>query len=214
MISRCEQGQFDSEIIEKCENPKFDTSFQSLIPVTDTVTGVIYKNTYCTQCNKVNEAALKSWGFRIGCDEILHFPAKDMLVLEIYKANCTVNFVKVKYSESHDCEKPSYSISTCNETGQWQHHDELINQACDSFVAPFDFTFKNYFCYLCNSRTHVPYTVSKCHVPRKKDIRDFLPRFSVIVDIDTSGRWNLALSCDKTNQFQDKRLVGARCTKT
>ena len=84
MISRCEHGPLDSEIIEKCENPKFDTSFQSLIPVTDTVTGVIYKNTYCTQCNKVNEAALKSWGFRIGCDETLHFPARDMLLLEMY----------------------------------------------------------------------------------------------------------------------------------
>ena len=210
MISRCEQVPYDAEIIEKCENPEFDTSLKSLIPVTDTTSHIIYRNVFCTQCNTVTGATFKSWGVKIGCDGNFA-PAKNMLD-EMYKAQCTINFIRVDNTLLRHCDKPSYSISTCNETGQWQKYDELTNTACNSFVDQFNFTFKNYFCYLCNVHTPVPVEDFWCLKDKpSKILNDFLPSFSAIVDINILSRWedDEILHCDPIKQFADYKMVSS-----
>ena len=211
MVSRCEEGWYPPEIIEKCETPVFDSSLQSLIPVTDTTTDIIYRNVFCTQCNRVNSASLKSWQVKFGCNRDLRLPTED-LQAQMYRSSCAINFIKVENTTYHECDV-FYTISTCNETGHWQTYDELINQACNSLVDPFNFTYKNYFCFLCNSDILVPVIGSSCRPRGAKQFEDFLPSFSAIVDIEILSRWDNdeILNCHETEQFEDYKLV---CTVT
>ena len=106
------------------------------------------------------------------------------------------------------CRVPKYSISVCNTTGLWPIYDQATELACRSFVAPFNRTFQNYFCYVCN--TDQPQAPEDLDCPGfRDDVNKFLPPFIALINIDAVEQWRKdnQLDCNIVNQFQDMKQV-------
>ena len=103
------------------------------------------------------------------------------------------------------CNIPTYSISKCNMTGYWQEYNETIDSACEAFLDPFNLTYKNYFCYLCNK--YEDHELKYCQA--RKDITGVTPPFTALLDIgevEAEERDELP-KCDTLNQFWDYKRV-------
>ena len=113
--------------------------------------------------------------------------------------------------QTEECELINYSVSSCNETGLWLHYDENIETACTSFIDPFNLTYKNYFCYMCNTENTEANTDVKnwrCDADPSQ-IKDITPPFFALLDLSTvtGEEKSVALRCD-SSQFTDHKLVG------
>ena len=217
MITRCEHGE-DNAIIEKCENAQIFSSFEYKIPVSDLTTGVLYRNIFCAQCSGVvNRTNLLSWDISLECDGTPQLHTGN-IIDQMRDHNCSAvfkpfnNIAVQKRGMSPKlgvlCHAFTYEISTCNETGLWPVYNATTDIACNSFIDPFNRTYKNYFCYLCNVER--PIDIDK-HVCRASEdnINRFTPSFNAVLDINTIKRWDSGdtLACDSGAQFEDYKLV-------
>ena len=209
MVTKCAYITSDKEHRDKCENSSFDHTFESIIPVTDTSSNVIYRNIFCAYCSGVkNISQLKSWTFKIGCNDILQLPQKNILT-KMEESECSIVFYAPKFTSLQTCTVISHTISTCNETGLWPVYNEMVDLACNAFVHPFNITYKNYFCYVCNVDTQFESDRAWCVDWFERSVSDFTPPFSAILDLDKIRRWenDELLNCDIQRQFEDYKLV-------
>ena len=177
--------------------------------MTEPATRLHYRNIHCAHCNWVeNVTLLIYWNIQIKSNQLIHFP-NDNLLSFIHETRGNVFFLRPEYFTIPSCKPiPEYSIGTCNETGLWREYKDETKIACDSFVDPFNNTYKNYFCYLCNTATLDGPENWSC--PRQyKEIENKAPRFSAVLDL--SAVINQGNIICKGTQFKDLNRVST-CT--
>ena len=210
MVTKCDPV-FENETVKVfCTNPGADGTFDSLIPVNDS--GVTYRNRFCALCNNIADwSYLLSWDLEINCGTILQLPDKN-LRQTIKEKHCNMNFMPPKSIPVDECKIIPYTISECNVTGKWERYDPVIEARCHSFVDPFNQTYANVFCYLCNTLMENQLEPSICQFPEVDNLGDVSPPFSAILDLDVinSMAREDTLYCNKYTQFKDEKLVSTQ----
>ena len=211
MISKCDPlfrvSQKHDTIKELCENPDTVESIESVLPVMNT-TSHIFRNKYCAFCNDVDVLWIVNFRMEIQCAETMPVTYKGFLST-IREKKCNI-FYRGPFRElnpAQNCSIIRYQISQCNETGLWPVYNETIKQACEAFIDPFNFTYQNYFCYLCNSGDISPRDSWYCSAPSDM-IQDLSPGFSMLLDINVLVEMETGdLGCALYEQFSDHKMV-------
>ena len=209
LIAKCHSPDPDTVIQNLCENPDIDISAVSIIPVTDGI--YHYRNQYCAMCNDdIILYEVVPYTTNIGCEKPTAFTYEKMQkTIKDESRECNVTFTSPLTSVADWC-IPSL-ISTCNVTGLWQKYDGSIERACQSFVDPFNLTFQNMFCYLCNSDTEIQPDRADCG--NKTNDGDLVtsvnPPFLAVLDLDSVSRELVKATskCNAHTQFADEKLV-------
>ena len=209
MVTKCPSVTSSPvEYGELCESSGVQSSLKAVTPVLHH--NITYKNMYCALCNGVEpNETLDYFDPELSCDSPVPLTGND-LASAWSTANCSVYF-RPPYGISLDvCLVPEYSVSRCNETGKWRVYNRSLEMACMAFVDPFNITFMNYFCYLCNVDEPEPETTWIC-TKEKDDFSNILPPFTAIITLNYANQpvENNLLDCADENQFPDTKMV--RC---
>ena len=210
MITKCSPGVEPNTInFERCTAIGPSSPLDSFVPVT--YAGVTYRNKYCAYCSGVDQTAvMKDWHVQLYCDDSVSL-TDDNFVDKMEEKNCSMYFLQPDETQTQQCQRGyRYEISTCNETGLWPYYDQLTDLACQSFIDPFNLTYKNYFCYLCNTDQFQPKENRTCS-PSDYDAHmlDITPPFTAIVNLEAikpSTEKDL-MDCNVIYQLQDKKMV-------
>ena len=193
---------------ELCESSGVRSSLKAVTPVLHH--NITYKNIYCALCNGVSqEETFEYFDPELDCDRVIPLEG-DNLTSAWNTANCSVYF-RPPYGISLDvCLVPQYSVSRCNETGKWRVYNRSLEMACKAFVDPFNITFMNYFCYLCNIDEPDEQSTWVCST-EKDDFVDIFPPFTAIINLNHAKQplENRLLDCADEKQFPDTKMV--RC---
>ena len=177
----------------------------------DVCVNISFRNKYCALCNNVDEnATLIEWKLHINSHKHIPLPTTNLLET-IRRTRGNIYFVPPVYIDEPYCLPfAPYTITTCNETGLWRNYDIETELACESFIDPFNLTYKNYFCYVCNVEEVEPWDSWTC--PPLGGFNSETPKFSAIIDAAFAKHGGLAsdaLNCE-TTQFQDEKLVSKK----
>lgn len=208
MISNCIVLSVDPIIKRLCENPDQSKLLQDVIPVTDTLKH--YQNKHCYFCSGINNTLpLLRWNIKTDCN----FPLTYQTPLSMITGQCNIVYEPPNFPQSplpSPCLQVNYNISTCNVTGKWLIYNASVELACHSFVDPFNLTYQNYYCYLCNTDSPLPHEEWNCEEKWKQApfSKDIVPDFTVLVDIKPEENEDKAtaleeLECDNQTQFVD-----------
>ena len=134
------------------------------------------------------------------------------LLEELKQQRGNIFFSPPSYVAVKECNALTLQISRCNETGLWKTYNKFLETACKSFLDPFNYTYKNYFCYLCNVPDILPEGTWECPFQdRVGGITNINPPFFAILDI-SAIKDELAhekLHCDP-DQIKDEVMVSKR----
>ena len=206
MISKCLPVTDKLSIKRFCENPGSDGTFESVVPVIDTDTRQVYRNRYCARCNNVSIYRLReSWRVEISCDHPLSLMTSNLLVITAGE-KCNIILkpppeLTTRYP-TDNCISPEYTINECPES----EADEAIALACRSYVDTFNRTYKNYFCYLCNTKKPIHPQDWTCPEPQEESPGDSeLLSFNLdnILQLEAEER----LNCRRSDQYLDYKKV-------
>ena len=113
----------------------------------------------------------------------------------------------VSYFEYQECQINSiYTIERCNQTGLWEKHNSFIEVACESsYIDAYNYTYKNFFCFLCNAEQSV---IEEDWLSCGSEPSPNKPGFSAVYDLKviTDGPNTDRLVCNAA-QFADKEMV-------
>ena len=212
MVIKCpvDDERIDDNDRQLCEHPGLNGDLESLQPVSDVSGTTHFMNKYCAFCNgRYDISSNYKWKLEVYCDEIISLTDENFLDIIVQK-KCNILYEPPSYAILTDCKDwPKYYISTCNETGKWDSYDEFMERACNAFVDPFNQTYKNYFCMLCNTPTRFQNQDHTYCVGNHDNIISVSPPFFAILDIDL---WKEQqgmvpkLTCNPS-QFKDTKLV-------
>ena len=212
MVSKCRRPVKDRRIKEMCENPPNDEdSFESVYPILSTETEYFYKNRFCAICDGIDPASIidSHWTVDVSCGDFISV-ATDNLLKKLKKENCTIISVppdKENMIYDNICYLPPFQISQCNVTGKWSKYDKDVELACRSYTDPFNSTYKNYHCYVCNVATPEPVIDWKCYAIQENNpgAETFQVSFDLhgIRMLEATSR----LNCDTSTQFVDYKKV-------
>ena len=210
MISKCDplfRFSLKYDIIkELCENPGSVDSIDATLPVMNS--SHIFRNKYCAFCNNVGVTELVSFQMNIQWASTIAVTYKDIL-RSIREQNCNIFYrvYSLDLNPALKCSIPVFKISQCNESGLWPIHNATIKQACEAFIDPFNSTYQNYFCYMCNSGEIIP--PDSWHCPPPFDmVQDQSPGFSMVLDISALINMGTGdLRCDLFEQLLDYKMV-------
>ena len=213
MVGRCPSDVAGSRNAELCENPDKDDSLETLIPVTEIGSNAHYRNKYCAYCSGITDSAvLVKWKIEIYNEIYLTVP-DDNLLQKIRKDRGNIFYKSPDFVAVETCEIPdTYLISRCNVSRKWSVYNESLERACDAFIDPFNHTYQNYFCFLCNSPT-LPTSNWSCLID-SQNIENISPPFFALLDIsEATGHEEeeKPLACN-SNQFSDLKKVTIVCT--
>ena len=164
------------------------------------------RNKFCGLCNGKDFTQFTSWKVEVACHDLIDVQIDDSEFLQtVTEQRCNVFYWPPTNIPTVECKMPVYSISTCNETGYWLEYNETIDRACDSFLDPFNLTYKNYFCYLCNK--YETGETGTCKLTQ--DIQSVTPPFSALLGVGGvhGEESEEQLSCDVLKQFSDDKMV-------
>ena len=210
LISRCSSSNPDLTIRDLCENPDADRDLETLFPVTDYSTGLDYRNQYCSLCDdQVDLDSVRRWAMDIGCENYITFTYEKLHHI-IKERLCNVSFVPPDQENIEAC--MPYHIAVCNVSGLWQEYNETLELACNSFIDPFNFTYKNVFCFLCNTDSKEPFDLWKCQtfdVHKRGVVTNVNPPFLAMLDLSAvlKKRTNEHIQCNEHAQFRDDKMV-------
>ena len=214
MVTNCELAATDEER-ELCENPESGGTIDFLVPVY--YHGKHYRNRFCANCNGISDEMRPiTWRLEIFCYEPMYpFPSAENLLQKIKEDRCNI-FFRSPYggggsfkTYTEPCTEQFYTISECNVTGLWMQYNETVDKACNSYVDAFNTTYKNYFCWLCNTNGILPSEEWECRDPNQGAGASYVPPFAAILDlsaINTKATGTADLAC-KATQFEDRKLV-------
>ena len=212
MITKCSPEVEPNTInFERCTAIGSSSPLDSFVPVT--YAGVTYRNKYCAYCSDVDQTAvMKDWHVQIYCDDSISL-TDDNFVDKMEEKNCSMYFLQPDETQTPTCQRSyQFEISTCNETGFWPYYDQLTDLACQSFIDPFSLTYKNYFCYLCNTDQQLQPKENRI-CSRVGNAGHMLgaitPPFTAIVSLEAikpSTEKDL-MDCNVIHQLQDKKMV-------
>ena len=211
MVSKCKPTYPSNENKTRCESPGHVIAVDSIIPVSDQVTKEVYRNRYCYHCNRdETHTQLFPWIATIENEQVID--SKDETFWDkLKREGGNVIFKAPEFLPVNACNRflPNYNISSCNVTGLWQEYNQSIEMACESYIDPFNHTFKNYFCYLCNTAKQSPVEQWKCLKSNLTggDI-NLTPPFAAILDITVFDIDNIKeMKACETDQFPDNKMV-------
>ena len=212
IVTKCpvDKRTFDDENGELCEHPGLNGNIESLQPVSDLTDTTHFRNKYCAFCNgRYDINTNNKWKLQVHCDEIISLADDDILDTIVSK-KCNILYEPPTTAKLDACRDwPIYNITSCNITGKWDSYDEYIERACNAFVDPFNQTYQNYFCMLCNTPTKLQSQNHTTCRGKKDSIVSVSPPFFAILDIDL---WREQqglfpkLTCNGT-QFKDTKFV-------
>ena len=208
MVTKCHPNFSNTSVIQLCNNPGLDGSLESVLPVILVTTDEVYRNKFCVLCNKIElYNNIIYWNVDIYADKFLKFPQENLLTT-VRSNRENIFFTPPKFIvKPQPCYIHAYTISTCNETGQWDQYDEDTELACNSFIDPYNRTYKNIFCYKCNQEKNFQ-NISKNAKCYEQIYENETPVFIASVDRDTVMGDNAIekLKCG-TEQFYDQKSV-------
>ena len=213
MIARCGSSTIDTYSRDLCEKPGKNGLIETLIPVKSA--GEHYRNKFCAYCNGVPVSAeLKAWKMEITCKDPLFQEIYDRNLLAILEENRCNIFYKLPDGERYpeQCIAHSYTISKCNVTGLWPVYNSTIDKGCSSFMDAFNITYRNYYCYLCNTDNPLPRDEWKCKESKGQG-GTAEPPFVAILDLSVINRMEQTtdeLECDDKTEYEDKKLVSLK----
>ena len=208
MITKCKHVDENSEL---CENPGLHGDIESILPVSYTdkdyhVTH--FMNKHCAYCNSVARgASLAYWRFEIHCSLSISLTDEHVLAI-IGEHGCNMFYRPPNPFRVERCNVPHYTISQCNQTGLWGRFNQTIDMACRAFVDPFNQTYKNYFCYVCNTDKVLPRDDWSCEDPYNKQ-PTHKPSFAITLNLEVlkAMKNDELLGCDLSKQFADFKYV-------
>lgn len=209
MITTCDPEQPDKEVSDDCEVTD-DSDYDSLVPVTDLLTNKHYRSRNCARCNRgYKDTTLVNWRLQIKSNVQLSFP-HNHLFERIRATRGNVFFKPPEYASTAQCEPPEYTVGTCNVTGLWEKYDEFLVKACESYIDPFNNTYKNIFCNLCNENNRVireRAVLGNC-ISRRGNYEMNSPRFTAVLELPyiKNGPGTKKLFCEGS-QFPDEITV-------
>ena len=189
-----------------CENPGNYNFLEAHLPVSEADTRVHYRNVFCAFCWNVSPMQLKTWLLEVHCHKQLDVSDRNIL-LETRNEKCNIFFKPPYYYDQNMCTFPQYTIYECNQSGLLQDKDEMLEWACNKYYDPYNTTYKNFFCYLCN--------VDDINPPNNLHCPDALPstvtkRAPHIARFELTA-WRSArykeLMCDEMTEFTDYKMV-------
>ena len=208
MVTKCHPNYSNTAVIQLCKNPGLDGSLESVIPVILVATDEVYRNKFCVLCNNIElHDNIIYWNLDIYADKFLRFPQENLLTTVRSKRE-NIFFRPPKFiAKPQPCYMPDYTISKCNETGLWDLYDAETELACNSFIDPYNRTFKNIFCYKCNQEK-TSQNISKNAECDKPMYESKTPVFIASVNRDTAMGYNTIekLQCGN-EQFYDQISV-------
>ncbi|XP_041351118.1 uncharacterized protein LOC121370083 [Gigantopelta aegis] len=147
----------DPLLVTLCDSPNRTDPYMSR-PVTSTVSGEVYRNKFCAECN--GELSYIPWQIRVNCSVPVAVPpeisSSDILQYFVQRKECSILYNRPQSTLLRICYVSSEKlISTCNETGLWENQDDLTERACASYYNPLFIRrkgYKNIFCFYCNTR--------------------------------------------------------------
>ena len=210
MITKCDPNfrrfLFRYGVKELCENPGLHDSLETILPF-ETVDGLDYRNIFCAYCNGVDMAKFRHWRVKIHCNQLVAVTDED-LVNSIRNKRCNIFYIPPWHKKARPCSIPQYRINQCNETGLWQVYNDTLIRACESFVDPFNYTYRNFFCYLCNSREIIPRGNWYCPAPLQETQNSSQDYTTTLYTIDVlTQKANKETVCDLDTQFMDYKMV-------
>ena len=87
-----------------------------------------------------------------------------------------------------------------------------IEAACHSFVDIFNQTYRNYFCYVCNTDNPEPPELWSCERQNKIDAAPYSMDLSI--DLISQIEDGVVLGCDPETQFVDLKQVAHICNSS
>ena len=211
LISKCLSEWHDDTVKELCENPGKDGLFESMVPVTQRYS-IHYRNKYCAVCNGDDDSFSRvSWMLEIGCQSNWRISDRPLLS-SLTDHKCNVVYKPPNNIRVQECQVIPFTISTCNVTGRWKSYDEMVERGCQSFIDPFNLTYMNFFCYLCNKDEELPDYTSICDVKPLEMRNDVTPPYTAVLSLDdiASMMQDATLGCD-ASQFSDYKMVSQIC---
>ena len=113
------------------------------------------------------------WDLTIQCDKKIEFNHENLMHV-VQENKCMLIIKPPLFSSAKPCNYlGDYTIPNCNVTGLWKYYDDQIDAACHSFLDPFNKTYRNYFCYLCNTGYPEPPEQWSCGQTYKPETFDF-----------------------------------------
>ena len=208
MVSKCPASSVDTEAKSQCANPGINGELASIVPVTDFSTH--YRNKYCARCNGAfNVDSLLSWGLKLHCMQYFKFGGENILQ-RVVRDRCNIFFKPPRNAMlPRACIPHSDTISTCNVTGLWPKYNKTIDVACSAYMDVFNASYKNIFCFLCNTNEVCDSCLTNnafCHDPRGSFI-ERTPLFSTTLDVDILKDSDINGHCGGSSYFKDDKMV-------
>ena len=159
MVHDCEQQHIASELHRKCLIFRNTSDVEHLVPVVSNSTGIIYANRFCAECSGITN--YQTFTTEFICWNSLLFPRNwELLALdwstenrikliEAGMCNYVFNTPNVDELENNRCMQIRYTA--CNETGEWDVYDPVLEDACGAYELPYNDNFRNFHCMLCNT---------------------------------------------------------------
>ena len=207
MVTKCAPTTTNSTLKELCEGD--EQSLESITPVTHLSTDTNYRNKFCAFCNGlVEKSALINWKLEIVCDKILFVSNKNFFAT-VREKRCNIFYRVPNLVLGRSCWLHEYEISTCNVTGLWPSYSYSTELACNSIVDPFNKTYKNYYCYECNTETPLPPDQWVCRDTGQIQATQHKPEFSAVLDVTAVEPvlGDEELHCDTKRHFEDYKMV-------
>ena len=209
MVTKCAENWQNDTVRENCENPGKDGIFNTMVPVAHVYQNIHFRNKYCAICNGMtNPDHLSNWMLEFNCQSMLKLPDKNVMI-SMKEKKCNIVYKPPDNIPGQECKVTPFTISRCNVTGQWRNYDAMVERGCHSFIDPFNLTYMNYFCYLCNSAEKLPYEELRCQAPSHDIIQDITPPFSALMDLNAINNMlqDQRLGCNTETQFEDHKMV-------
>ena len=162
MVTKCHPEYTNMSVIQLCNNPGLNGLLDSIIPVVLVATDELFRNKFCALCNNIELTDnIIYWQLDIYADGFVKFPQRNLLS-SIRSNRENIFYTSPKFvTPQEPCYIPPYTISKCNETGLWDQYDKDTELAYNSFIDPYNRTYKNLFCFKCNNRNETSQHISR-----------------------------------------------------
>ena len=206
MVTQCDPGYNDDVTAALCENTP--TLIDSIVPVTEPVSNIHYKNRYCAYCSGVEKTVpLIRWKVQLYSRHFFSLTKED-IPSYVRETRGNMFYIPPEYVNVRPCE-PSCNIGTCNVTGKWPsyRYDRFIEIACESFTNPFNYTYKNIFCFYCNQDIDVSIARPlSCQEEESSSFQAYEFATMLRPEMLTNREDEDPLECSSA-QFEDRKMV-------
>ena len=206
MVTKCDTDHNDDTTIALCEDTP--TRIDAVVPVSDPVSNIHYKNRYCAYCSGVKQTTpLIMWNVKLYSRKYFSLVSEDIpSYVRKTRGNMLYTPPDIVKINIQSCE-PLYTIDQCNVTGKWPsyRYDNYVESACESFTNPYNYTYKNIFCFYCNHDVEITGPLF-CPGLDWPSMKPYEYTMTLRPGLFASKEDEYVLECSNT-QFEDRKMV-------